>query len=174
MLYDIVFYVFYSIVVISALFVAFTRNVLYAAFSLILCFLALAGIYVFAGADFIAVTQIIVYVGGVLVLLIFSIMLTHRVQGNRIKTENTYLFWGLLTTIGLASILILGIFSIDFEKLEWLKKPMEVPATFNNIEKIGIALMSNYLLAFEMIGILLLMALVAAAFISKKPIQHKK
>ena len=66
----ILFYVFGVLAAISALFIASTRNVIYAAFALILCFIALAGVYVFLGAEFIGITQILVYVGGILVLLV--------------------------------------------------------------------------------------------------------
>ncbi len=74
-------YVFAGLTVISAAGVLLFRNVLYAAFSLLLTFLGVGALYVLAGADLLAVVQIVIYVGGVLVLLIFGIMLMQRTAG---------------------------------------------------------------------------------------------
>jgi len=74
----ILFYVFAGMIGISTLLIFLMKNILYAAFFLLLALLGVAGIYVLVGADFLAATQIIVYVGGVLILLMFGIMLTHK------------------------------------------------------------------------------------------------
>jgi NADH-quinone oxidoreductase subunit J len=66
------FFVFAGITVAGAFYLLFTKNVLYAAFSLLLTLLGIAGLFVFAGADFLAVSQIMIYVGGILILLIFG------------------------------------------------------------------------------------------------------
>ncbi|NJM93638.1 MAG: hypothetical protein HC842_02315 [Cytophagales bacterium] len=81
-----VFYLFYGLSIVSAIFVAFTRHVLHAAFALMACFLGLAALFVFAGAEFLAVVQIMVYVGGVLVLLVFGVMLTTRLEGKPVRS----------------------------------------------------------------------------------------
>ncbi|NJO01957.1 MAG: hypothetical protein HC880_09915 [Bacteroidia bacterium] len=79
--------VFYALLVwigISALLMLLLRNVLYNAFCLLMVFLGVAALYVLAGADFLAITQIVVYVGGVLILLLFGIMLTKRAEGDHL------------------------------------------------------------------------------------------
>jgi NADH-quinone oxidoreductase subunit K len=79
----IVFYVFAFITLGSAFVVVFSRNIIYSAFSLLFTFFGVAGLYVLLNADFLAVTQILIYVGGILVLLLFGVMLTNRVNQYR-------------------------------------------------------------------------------------------
>src|SRR5438093_12007937 len=63
----------------SAVMVAFSRNIIYSAFSLLGTFAGVAGLYVFLGADFVAAVQLLIYVGGILILILFAVMLTHRI-----------------------------------------------------------------------------------------------
>ena len=74
------FYGFSALAIGAALTILFTRNVMYAALCLFIALLGVAALYVLAGADFLAITQLLIYVGGVLVLLIFGVMLTHRAE----------------------------------------------------------------------------------------------
>ena len=69
--YDIIFYLFAAITVLSAFFVVTNRNIVYSAFFLLFTFVGVAGIYVLLGADFVAIVQLIVYVGGILILTAF-------------------------------------------------------------------------------------------------------
>src|SRR5436853_7938138 len=75
----VVFYLVALLVVASAAMVAFSRNIIYSAFSLLGTFMGVAGIYIFLGADFVAAVQVLIYVGGILVLILFAVMLTHRI-----------------------------------------------------------------------------------------------
>ena len=77
--YDFIFYLFAAITVLSAFFVVTNRNVVYSAFFLLFTFFGVAGIYVLLGADFVAIVQLIVYVGGILILLLFGVMLTNKI-----------------------------------------------------------------------------------------------
>jgi len=74
-----VFYLIAIITVGSAVMVAFSRNIIYSAFSLLGTFGGVAGLYVFLGADFVAAVQLLIYVGGILILILFAVMLTHRI-----------------------------------------------------------------------------------------------
>src|SRR5919198_3933048 len=74
-----VFYLIAIITVGSAVMVALSRNIIYSAFSLLGTFMGVAGLYVFLGADFVAAVQVLIYVGGILVLILFAVMLTHRI-----------------------------------------------------------------------------------------------
>lgn len=168
---QLLFYFFSALVVASALLVLFARNVLYAAFMLIFAFLGIAGVYVLAGADFIAITQIIVYVGGILVLMIFGLMLTSKKKGRAVRTASHNLFWGSLSGLGMLLILLLIIYSVDFTRLDWIQyaaRKEVVPST-STVQPIGQLLMSRYVLPFELTGLLLLVALIGAAFIAKRP-----
>ena len=74
-----VFYLIALLTIASAGMVAFSRNIIYSAFSLLGTFMGVAGLYIFLGADFVAAVQVLIYVGGILVLILFAVMLTHRI-----------------------------------------------------------------------------------------------
>ena len=83
---DLAFYFFAVVSLFSAGVVVFSRNIMYSAFSLLFTFFGVAGIYVLLNADFIAVAQLLIYVGGILVLLLFGVMLTNKVVSVDMKT----------------------------------------------------------------------------------------
>lgn len=163
---QIIFYIFAGITVISALMILFTRNVLYSAFLLIITFLGVSAIYVFAGADFLAITQILVYVGGILVLMIFGVMLTNKISGQAVLTEGQHHFWAALVGLSLFGLLAYSILQVNFASLSWLQQGNLIEGS--TIKTLGILLMSDYVLPFELAGILLLVALIGAAFIAKR------
>src|SRR5690606_10562255 len=92
------FYIFALLAVLSGAYMVLTRNLLYAGFSLLVTLLSVAGIYVLLFADFVAVTQLMVYVGGVLVLILFGIMLSSRVHDQSVLSENVNKVWGTVIT----------------------------------------------------------------------------
>ena len=100
----VVFWVLSIVTVGSAAMVVFSRNLVHSAFALLFTFFGVAALYVFLGADFLAGTQMVIYVGGILVLLIFGVMLTHKISEMKLKFE-TFQFWpGLaLVTVGYSS-----------------------------------------------------------------------
>ena len=161
------FYAFAALTLGAALVILFTRNLLYAAFSLIFCFLGVAAIYVLSGADFLGVTQIVVYVGGVLILLIFGVMLTNRISTSPVVTGVHNTFWGYLLPAGLL-VLLLGTLG-QLALPDWALRAQERGALVqgSTVEPIGISLMTQYVLAFELAGVLLLLALVGAATLAR-------
>lgn len=171
---EFVFYFFAGLTIASALFVLITRNVLYAAFSLIITFMGVAAVYIFAGADFVAVSQILVYVGGILVLMIFGVMLTNRIAGQAVTTASHNRFWGLLLGSSLFGLLFYAILSANFNAIAWIQNARESSAivSASTVKPLGINLMSDYVLPFEVIAILLLIALLGAIFIAKKPLKE--
>jgi NADH:ubiquinone oxidoreductase subunit 6 (subunit J) len=163
------FFLFAIITIAGAVFLLLTKNVLYAAFSLLLTFLGVAGLYVFAGADFLAVSQIMIYVGGILVLLIFGIMLTHKNienknnnQPNLIIVNSKNRTWAIGITVIIFGGFLKAIFEANFHIIQAIKQPQ------TSIQKIGLNLITNHLFIFELIGLLLLVALIGAAFIAQK------
>ncbi|MGB0523553.1 MAG: NADH-quinone oxidoreductase subunit J [Flammeovirgaceae bacterium] len=161
-----VFYFFGGTALLAAIFILINRNVLYNAFFLLLSFLSIAAIYVFAGADFIAVTQIMVYVGGILVLLIFGVMFTNRQkQQAGVAVEHKNQLLGLLLGMGLFIFLAYGIKQTTFENT-----PLQTAQT--KIPELGVGLMTTYLIPFELAAILLLAALIGAALIAWKGSQE--
>lgn len=157
------FYFFVGITGLSILFIVFTKNILYAAFSLILTFIGMAGLFIFLGAEFIAVTQILVYVGGILILLVFGIMLTQELKGAKLKTDRYQMLFGLLIAAGFLALLVQSILGGAFVSLPWVD-----PSYSQEIElkAFGLSLMTDYVLVFEVIGLLLLVALIGAVRIA--------
>lgn len=85
---DLLFFVIAAMTVISAAGVAFSSNIVYSAFSLMGALMGVAGLYVFLAADFVAVVQVLIYVGGILVLMLFAVMLTHRIADVRVSNRS--------------------------------------------------------------------------------------
>lgn len=161
-LFDIFFYLFAAIVLVSAGVTVYSRNIIYAAFSLLFTFFGVAGIYVLLNADFIAVAQILIYVGGILVLLVFGVMLTHRVINVEIKTGILNVIPGSMITAVIGGTLC-GIFLMT----DWLVVE-GVPPIQSTTTEIGTMFMTKYLLPFEIASVILLVALVGAAYIARR------
>lgn len=163
-LYALAFYFFAVLIVGSAAVVVFSRNIMYSAFSLLFTFFGVAGFYVLLNADFIAVTQIMIYIGGILVLIIFGVMLTTRVVDVKIKTGTIgkiqYRFMLVL------SLIVAVLLSVFYLNVNWLKSPAALPDA--TIEPIGTLLMLDYLIAFEVAAVLLLVAFIGAALIARR------
>lgn len=160
-MYDFVFYLFAAIIVFSAIVVVAARNIIYSAFALLFTFFGVAGIFVLLNADFLAVVQIIIYVGGILVLIIFGVMLTNKITSVEIKTESIHIVPATIITglIGGALIAILT-------KTNWrITEPYSVEKT---VHEIGRFLLVHYMILFELAGIILLVALIGAVMIARK------
>lgn len=154
-----ILYSFASLTLLSALYIALTRNVLYAAIALIITFLGVAGVFMMIGASFVAISQILVYVGGILVLIVFGIMLTNRLKGQKVVTRSYNKFLGILLSGGLFIILFKAIVQANFGAIYWISEAEpQKPA----LKQFGMRLMTDYVLAFEVIGVLLLLALIGA------------
>jgi NADH-quinone oxidoreductase subunit J len=162
-LFDIIFYVFALITVISAVIVVFSRNIMYAAFSLMFTFFGVAAIYVLLHADFLAVTQVLIYVGGILVLLLFGVMLTNKVINVDIKTGVLQTGPALVVTAIVAGTLA-GLFYSTWRSLPPTAEPVKVTTTTG----IGQMLMTSYVLPFEIASVILLVALIGAAFMARR------
>lgn len=159
--YDIIFYIFAAITIFSALFVVTTRNIVHSAFFLLFTFFGVAGIYVLLGADFLAITQIMVYVGGILILILFGVMLTNKITGVEIRTGTVQMF---PATIGVV-IFMAAVVSIMIGT-EWNSQPGIMPTS--TTKDLGHLLINDYVLIFELLGILLLIALIGAASIARR------
>jgi len=158
---DFLFYVFAVITLVSAFFVVTFKNIIYSAYALLLTFLGVAGIYVLLGADFIAIVQVIVYVGGILILILFGVMLTNKIQNVPIKTEASFIIPASIVVGAFGGILV-----STFINTRWKSMPAELP--FATLTDVGKLLMNEYILIFELLGILLLVALIGAASIARK------
>ncbi|HSE39741.1 MAG TPA: NADH-quinone oxidoreductase subunit J [Acidobacteriota bacterium] len=154
------FYLFALMTVISAAFVTFARSIMRAVFSLMFALFGIAGLFLFLHADFLAATQVLIYVGGVLVLLLFGIMLTQRMVEADIRTGRIQFIPAII-----AMIILFGFLSYLIFKTPW---KIQQPAAFQETtSQIGTLLMTEWLLPFEVASILLLAALVGAVSIAR-------
>jgi NADH-quinone oxidoreductase subunit J len=157
----VIFYVFATVTVMSAGVVVLARSLIYSAFALLFTFFGVAGLYVLLGADFLAATQLLVYVGGILVLLLFGVMLTHKLYDLDLRSEVTQFLPGLIVASGLFIILTVTGF-----RTQWKIGEGRLPAP--TTREIGQHFLGEYLLPFEAASILLLVALMGAAMIVRR------
>ncbi len=171
------FYAFAAIAIGTAIWVVTMKNLARALFLLFATLFAMAGLYIFALADFVAVTQVIVYVGGVLVLMLFAFMLSNKELLDNLQSHR----WGflelprwqaLLVAACFGGILIYTAIVLPHDLPAWMLAAQQDGTVFSpedhTIHHIGIQLMTRYLLPFEVISVLLLMVLIGAAHIARK------
>jgi NADH-quinone oxidoreductase subunit J len=147
------FYILSTLTVASAVGIVVVRNLIHAVIFLVLSFMGVAGLYITLSADFVAVTQILIYAGAVSVLILFAIVLTPR--GERGNTESFLRLPALLLALLVA--FTLGYVAIDTEWAISDREGFEETASV-----IGEALLDKYVLPFEIASVLLLVAMVGA------------
>jgi NADH-quinone oxidoreductase subunit J len=171
------FYLFAVIILGSAIFVAASKNLVRSIFMFFVTLLALSGMCVLALADFVAITQMVIYVGGILVLIIFAFMLSGRESLTSLQNKQSKIFnfsnSPALFIAGLFFVVMVNmLLKMDTAHLPWIIKSVadgsDIKPNSNMTPNIGVNLVTQYLLPFEAISILLLMALVGAAHLSRK------
>lgn len=165
----IIWYFFTASAVICTILLLLVRNLMHAALSFLIVLLSIAALFVLANAEFLAVSQILLYIGGVLVLLIFGIMLTENKDGQQAKLAANQQYWGILLASGFFFFLII----ILNKSLAEATLPSEIVRDLP-IKQIGFRLITEHLLVFEVAGILLLVALVGAAVIAAGKTENNK
>ncbi len=163
---DIIFLVLAAIAMVSAGGVAFSRNIIYSALALLGTLLSTGALYIYLRAEYVAITQLLIYVGGVLVLILFAVMLTSRIDDKKHSNPSMYVFPGL----GLLAAL-LAVMSYVAMKTPWKQGPSPL-STEDSVRTIGDVFLREYLLPFEVISLLLLATLVGAVVIARKEIKE--
>ena len=171
------FYLMTFITLGSAVFVAVTKNLVRSIFMFFITLFGLAGLYILCLADFVAITQIVIYIGGILVLMLFAFMLSGRDNLNNFLAQRK----PFISVKNLPAVILVLLFlvvilnmviSVDADNFDWIKKSIAnkntILSTENTTENIGVNLMTKYLLPFEAISVLLMVALVGAAHLSRK------
>jgi len=156
----ILFYMFVALAALSAVGLVLVRHVFYGALFVLAGLLALAGIYILCLAEFVAVAQILVYAGGVLVVIIFGIMITARLGAVPLRIQHGNIFSGVLAGVSFFGLMAYVILQQPFPT------SADTPVPPDTLEPLGTALVTDYALPFEVAGILLLVALVGAAVIA--------
>ena len=147
-------------VLLPALAVVFSRSIVHSALWLLPCLVSVAGLFVLLGAELLAGIQLLVYCGGVVVLILFAVMLTHGVGDPDIRAYNLQLWWGLLGAVAfgvLASFLVTG--------QVWPGAPG--PLLPDVTGRLADALLKQYVLAFEVASVILLVAMVGALVVAR-------
>jgi NADH-quinone oxidoreductase subunit J len=173
---QIIFYLLAGLAICSALLVVSTANLVRSIFLFFITLFCVAGLFVFALADFVAITQLVIYVGGVLVLMLFAFLLSNKELLNNLQVLRTRFvgfkhFPGILVSLLFLFILLSLIFQADIDNLAWIKSSFGknvIQPTDNTTHQIGINIMTKYLLPFEITSILLMMALIGAAHMARK------
>lgn len=157
---DLIFYLLAALTVGSAILVAILPNIIYSAVALLFTFAGVAGLYVLTSADFLAATQILIYVGGILVLIMFAVFLSSRISTGKLSNPVRFRLPAAAVCLGLFGVLSYTAVSTPFP----LKPGLSYQAT---TAEIGELLMTRYLLPFEVASVLLLAALIGAALLSR-------
>ncbi len=154
----VVFWLLALLAVGSGVTATYAKNIVNAAYALFFTLLSMAGIYVLLGADFLAVTQVVIYVGGILVLLLFGVLLTNR------RLEQLVLAGGrsYLVGTGLGALLLAFLYAI-LSLATWSNMPK--PPLPGTTGPLGYLLLRDYLLPFEFSSLTLLAALIGAAYL---------
>lgn len=149
----IAFYGLAGVSVGSALMIALVRNLLHAVLFLVLSFMGVAGLYITLSADFVAVVQVLIYVGAIAVLMIFAVMLTPQSARNNAET----VFWAPAIVLGglVATAITLVVVNTD-----WARAPNEGFAATASL--LGEALLDPFVLPFEIASVVLVVAMIGA------------
>jgi len=158
---SLLFWVIALFTITSALMVVLNNQLLYSAIALLFTLFGVAGLYIYLWADFIAGVQLLVYIGGINVLIIFGIMLTNRISSVRLSQTNLQQGVG-----GVFAFWIFIMISLVISKTQWHQVTAAEPSS--TVREVGTLLMTKYLLPFEAASVLLLGALIGAAILSRE------
>ena len=161
MLVEILFYIFGTILVLGALGVISSRNPVYSALLLVLCFITSAAIWLLIEAEFLAVVLVLVYVGAVMVLFLFVVMMLD-INLEELRTGFTRYAWlGWLTALAII-VEIVGVVWVRGVGIDVSKSPTPTAPDYSNTLELGRVMYTKYAYPFELAAVLLLVAIVAA------------
>lgn len=157
---EITFWFIAILTIVSAVMVVYGQKLLNSAIALLFTLFGVAGLYVFLWADFLAGVQVVVYIGGILILIIFGIMLTNRITTVHISHSSIQRGYGGIVVVGL-----MGFLGWMIVRTPWLQEYSAEPD--QTVATIGKLILTDYLMPFEVASILLLGALIGAATLSR-------
>jgi NADH-quinone oxidoreductase subunit J len=170
---DIVFYTLAAVLLYAAISVITTRNPVYAALYLVLAFFTAAGIWLLLEAEFLAIALVLVYVGAVMVLFLFVVMMLD-INLDKLREG----FWNALPValpvgglMAVEMVMIVGVRNFGVDK--WTV-PEGHPANYSNTAELGRVLYTDYLLPFELASVVLLVAIVAAIALTLRDRKESK
>jgi NADH-quinone oxidoreductase subunit J len=161
----VVFYLFALAAVVGAAGVPMSRNIFWSAMGLLSALVGVGGLYVLLSADFLAVTQLLVYIGGVLVLIIFAVMLTSQIKEIEVSNQNVGLVSGAILFFLTGTLLC-------FVAIWAPWKAVLRPESHETSAAIGNGLLGTWLLPFEVASVVLLATLIGAIVVARKEIKE--
>jgi NADH-quinone oxidoreductase subunit J len=156
-----IFYILAAFTVWAAAVVVLGKNIVRAAVALIFAFCGMAGLYVLLDAEFLAAVQVLIYVGGITILLLFAIMLTSRISSASVRVINDQAVLSAIVAVGL----LVGLVYAAMRGIPAMSGPPQLPET---APFLGRALLTTYVLPFEVVSILLLAGMVGAIILARK------
>jgi len=170
---EIIFYSFSAILVLSALGVITSRNPVHAALLLVLAFFTSAGLWLLLGAEFLAITLVLVYVGAVMVLFLFVVMM---LDINMDRLREGYWKWfpfGALLAVVMAAEVVMVLINKSFGIDQMPAPPLHAP-DYSNTKELGRLIYTEYVYAFELAAVVLLVAMVAAIALTLRSRSKRK
>jgi len=153
-----VFYLLSGLTCVFAFLVVASRNVFHSVISFALCLIGVAGIYLYLDAEFLAMAQILIYVGAIATLFVFAVMLTEKVKMP--PERNRYILISAVVSLAFLMLLVNII-----KKAPWkVSAALQLPLSLTQLGKL---LMSTYVLPFEVVSVILLAALVGVVVVGK-------
>ena len=167
---DFVFYALATILLFAAVRVITTRNPVHAALHLVLAFFTAAGIWLLLQAEFLAIALVLVYVGAVMVLFLFVVMMLD-INVDKLREG----FWDYLPMAGIIGLLMtVEMAMVLGGKYFGASKTVAKPADYSNTTELGRVLYTDYLLPFELASVVLLVAIVAAIVLTLRDRKESK
>ena len=157
---DILFFVFAEVLLVSALLVVTLRDIIRCGLAMIVCFGALAGIYVVAGAPLVAGAQVLVYIGAISVLVLFAIIVTETKAAPASLVFQTQALGAAFASIILAIVIVLAV-----SPTNWGAATQRI---HTDTDQLAALLFRDYVLPFEVVSVLLLAAVIGGVFLAKR------
>jgi NADH-quinone oxidoreductase subunit J len=157
---DALFWIFAAVMIGSGLLVVTMRDIIRCGLAMIVCFGALAGIYVIIGSPLIAAAQVIIYIGAISVLILFAIMLTQTKDA-----PARLVFQTQAGVAAIAAVVIVVVMTLAISATDWSEIGQRVRLSTDELAKL---LFSDFILAFEVVSVLLLAAVVGGVFLAKR------
>ena len=163
---NVFFYVIAAVMAFSAIRVVTVKNVVHAAMYLMIVLAGVAAQYILLASEFVAATQVLVYIGAIVVLVLFGVMLTRAKLGQDVNLTNDYWYVGAFTSVILFAVMASAL--LDFFGDEPLDRAGAESQVAANTEQVADAIFGTYLVPFEAVSVLLLAALVGAIVLARK------
>jgi NADH-quinone oxidoreductase subunit J len=174
MLVQILFYIFGTLLVVSALGLITARNPVYSALFLVLCFFHSAVIWLLVEAEFLAIVLVLVYVGAVMVLFLFVVMMLDINLAELRRGFTRFAWLGWLTAFAVIAEIVGVVWSRGLTGLDVARTAVPEPASYSNTLALGQVIYTRYAYPFELAAVLLLVAIVAAIALTMRHRQGLK